>query len=188
MSDNATPSLADFLNRERDVETPEQTKELDIIDEGIRQYRAQKSHPNRINVYPLGSRIVVKPEAAETTTQTGLVIPDVSQEKPQRGRVLAVGPGREIVDRDGNVTVVRSKIQPGHTVLYSKYAGSIIVVDNPDYRPNNPSSLSNEEAPGTSPEVKPKLDLLVLSEADVLGIVLPPGQFDLGDGPQPAHE
>jgi chaperonin GroES len=145
-------------------------------------FATRTTHPNQINVYPLGSRIVVKPEAAETTTQTGLVIPDMSQEKPQRGRVLAVGPGREIVDRDGNVTVVRSKIQPGHTVLYSKYAGSIIVVDNPDYDPHAP-----EYNTPTSDAAKPKLDLLVLSEADVLGIVLPPGQFDLGDGPISAH-
>lgn len=144
-------------------------------------FATRTTHPNRINVYPLGSRIVVKPEDSETRTQTGLVIPEMSQEKPQRGLVLAVGPGREIVDRDGNVTVVRSKIQPGHTILYSKYAGSVIVVDNPDYDPHAPEYNTPEGK-------KPKLDLLVLSEADVLGIVLPPGQFDLGDGPSPAHE
>ena len=69
---------------------------------------------------PLDDRIVVKPNDAEQTTASGLVIPDTAKEKPQEGEVLAVGPGR--VDDNGNRVPV--DVTVGDKVIYSKYGGT----------------------------------------------------------------
>ena len=72
------------------------------------------------NVRPLGDRVLVEPAAAETTTLSGIIIPETAKEKPQRGTVIAVGPGK----KDEPTTV-----KPGDTILYGKYAGTEISVD-----------------------------------------------------------
>ena len=72
---------------------------------------------------PLDDRIVVKPNEAEQTTASGLVIPDTAKEKPQQGEVLAVGPGRWS-DEKGTHTPLDIKV--GDVVLYSKYGGTEI--------------------------------------------------------------
>ena len=72
---------------------------------------------------PLDDRIVVKPNEAEQTTASGLVIPDTAKEKPQQGEVLAVGPGRWSDDK-GTHTPLDIKV--GDIVLYSKYGGTEI--------------------------------------------------------------
>jgi len=72
------------------------------------------------NVKPLHDRVIVKPAAAETVSKGGIIIPDTAQEKPQRGTVIAVGPGK----KDEPTTV-----KEGDTVLYGKYAGTEIPVD-----------------------------------------------------------
>lgn len=77
-----------------------------------------------MNIKPLADRVVVKPAEAETTTKSGLIIPDTAKEKPQRGTIIAVGNGK----KDEPLTV---KI--GDTVLYGKYAGTEIAVDGADY-------------------------------------------------------
>ena len=79
-----------------------------------------------MNLQPLEDRIVVRSSEAESTTASGLVIPDTAQEKPQQGEVIAVGPGRRS-DHSGDVIPV--DVAVGDTVVYSKYGGTEITVD-----------------------------------------------------------
>lgn len=74
----------------------------------------------KVNITPLHDRVIVKPAAAETKTAGGIIIPDTAKEKPQRGTVIAAGPGK----KDEPVTV-----KAGDTVLYGKYAGTEINLD-----------------------------------------------------------
>ncbi|MGE0306877.1 MAG: co-chaperone GroES [Acidimicrobiia bacterium] len=78
---------------------------------------------------PLDDRIVVKPNEAEQTTASGLVIPDTAKEKPQQGKVIAVGAGRRS-ETTGELIPVDVKV--GDTVVYSKYGGTEITVDGQD--------------------------------------------------------
>jgi len=82
-----------------------------------------------MNLKPLGDRIVVKPEEeTEARTASGLVIPDTAKEKPQLGKVLAVGPGEY---KDGER--VPLDVKEGDTVFYSKYGGTEVKVEGVDY-------------------------------------------------------
>ncbi len=81
-----------------------------------------------MNVKPLEDRIVVRPNESETTTASGLVIPDTAKEKPQQGEVLAVGPGR--TTDEGKV--IPSAVKVGDVVLYSKYGGTEVTVKGED--------------------------------------------------------
>ncbi|GAA2162259.1 co-chaperone GroES [Actinomadura napierensis] len=83
----------------------------------------------KVALKPLEDRIVVQPLEAETTTASGLVIPDTAKEKPQEGTVLAVGPGR--VDDKGERVPVDVKV--GEIVLYSKYGGTEVKYNNEEY-------------------------------------------------------
>ena len=74
----------------------------------------------KVAIKPLEDRILVQANEAETTTASGIVIPDTAKEKPQEGTVIAVGPGR--VDDNGNRVPVDVKV--GDTVIYSKYGGT----------------------------------------------------------------
>jgi chaperonin GroES len=78
----------------------------------------------KLNVTPLHDRVIVKPAAAEEKTAGGIIIPDTAKEKPQRGTVIAAGPGK----KDEPVTV-----KNGDTVLYGKYAGTEIQIGGEDY-------------------------------------------------------
>ena len=78
--------------------------------------KAKKASPN---VVPLGDRIVVKQSRQEEVRASGLVIPDTAREKPQLGKVIAVGPGR-IDDNGKRVTM---DVKNGDRVLYAKYSG-----------------------------------------------------------------
>ena len=82
-----------------------------------------------MNLQPLEDRIVVQASDAESTTASGLVIPDPAQEKPQQGEVLAVGPGRRS-DQTGEIIPV--DVAVGDTVVYSKYGGTEITVEGQD--------------------------------------------------------
>lgn len=73
---------------------------------------------------PINDRVVVKPAEAEEKTAGGIILPDTAKEKPQRGTVIAVGPGK-----DGNAMTVAE----GDTVLYGKYAGQEINHEGQDY-------------------------------------------------------
>lgn len=95
-----------------------------------------------MSLKPLDDRIVVQPNEAEQTTASGLVIPDTAKEKPQQGKVLAVGPGKRA---ENSGELIPLGIEVGQTVLYSKYGGTEITVEGED--------------------------LLILSSRDVLAIV-----------------
>ena len=80
----------------------------------------------KLNLKPLGSRVVVKPLAREEMTKSGIVLPDTAKEKPQEGEVLAVGPGRWDEDGEKRIPV---DVAVGDRVLYSKYAGTEVKID-----------------------------------------------------------
>ncbi len=77
---------------------------------------------------PLGDRVIVQAVEEEETTSSGIVLPDTAKEKPQKGKVLAVGDGK--VDDDGNR--IPLDVSEGDEVLYSKYGGTEIKVDGED--------------------------------------------------------
>ena len=79
---------------------------------------------SKINIKPLADRVLILPAAAETKTSSGIIIPDSAKEKPQKGTVVAVGPGT-----DENPITVKA----GNSVLYGKYAGTELQHDGEDY-------------------------------------------------------
>jgi chaperonin GroES len=90
---------------------------------------------------PLGSRVVIKALDREEVTKSGILIPDTAKEKPQEGKVLAVGPG----DRDENGKRIPVELKEGDKVLFQKYAGTEFKLDGEE--------------------------LLILSEKDVLALI-----------------
>jgi chaperonin GroES len=92
-------------------------------------------------IKPLGDRVVIKALEAEQKTKSGIVLPDTVKEKPQEGEIIAVGAGK--VMENGQRVAIEVKV--GDKVLFSKYAGTEVKVDDKDY--------------------------LVLSERDILAIV-----------------
>jgi len=82
-----------------------------------------------MNIKPLSDRLVVKPAPAEEKVQGGIIIPDSAKEKPQRGEVVAVGPGR--VADSGNA--IPMTVKKGDIVLYGKYSGTEVTIDNEEY-------------------------------------------------------
>jgi chaperonin GroES len=77
-----------------------------------------------VNVKPLGDRVLVEPQEAEVKTASGIIIPDSAQEKPQKGKVLAVGKGTKDVEME---------LKTGDVVLYGKYSGTEIKLDDKTY-------------------------------------------------------
>ena len=77
---------------------------------------------------PLSDRVLVEPSEAEDVTPGGIVLPDAAKEKPTKGKILAVGPGK--LDDSGQVVAMSVKV--GDTVLYEKYGGSNIKIDGQD--------------------------------------------------------
>ena len=94
-----------------------------------------------IKLQPLGDRVVVRPAAREETTRSGIVLPDTSKEKPQRGEIVAAGKGR--LNEDGDR--VEMDVKVGDTVLFAKYAGT---------------EFKHEDE-----------ELLILSEKDILAVL-----------------
>jgi chaperonin GroES len=94
-----------------------------------------------LNIKPLGDRVVLKVLEAEEKTASGIVLPDTAKEKPQQGKILAVGPGK--YGEDGKVMPM--SVKEGDTVLFAKYAGTEIKYDGEE--------------------------LLILKESDLLAIV-----------------
>jgi chaperonin GroES len=80
------------------------------------------------SIKPLADRVVVKAVEAEDKTASGLFIPDTAKEKPQKGTVIAVGPGRF-----ENGAKIDMTVKEGDTVYYGKYSGTEINLDNTDY-------------------------------------------------------
>jgi chaperonin GroES len=92
-------------------------------------------------IKPLGDRVVVKAMPREEITKSGIVLPDTAKEKPQEGKIVAVGPGR--VTDDGKRVPV--EVKEGDVVIYAKYAGSEVKLDDDE--------------------------LLILGEKDILAII-----------------
>ena len=78
----------------------------------------------KLNIKPLADRVIIEPSAAEDRTAGGIIIPDTAKEKPQRGTVVAVGPGK----KNEPLTV-----KVGDAVLYGKFAGTEITFGDQDY-------------------------------------------------------
>jgi chaperonin GroES len=78
-----------------------------------------------IELKPLGNRVVIEPLEQEEITAGGIVLPETAKEKPQKGKVLSVGPGER--DEDGDR--IPLDVAPGDTVLFAKYAGTEIKVE-----------------------------------------------------------
>tara|TARA_Y100000994_G_C15513577_1_gene368599 strand:- start:411 stop:680 length:270 start_codon:yes stop_codon:yes gene_type:complete len=77
-----------------------------------------------MKIKPLADRVLVEPSAAETKTASGIIIPDTAQEKPQKGKIIAVGPGT----KENPVT-----LKVGDQILYGKYSGTELKHDSVDY-------------------------------------------------------
>lgn len=81
-----------------------------------------------MKLVPLGDKVVLKQLEAEETTKSGIVLPGQAKEKPQQAEVIAVGPGAEV---DGKL--VEMQVKPGDKVVYSKYSGSEVKLDDVEY-------------------------------------------------------
>jgi chaperonin GroES len=92
-------------------------------------------------IRPLGDRIVVKPTPSEEKTKSGIVLPETAKEKPQEGEVIAVGSGR-LLETGQRVPI---DLKAGDKILFSKYAGNEVKIDDADY--------------------------LIMRETDVLGVI-----------------
>ena len=77
-----------------------------------------------MKLVPLGDRVVLKPLAAEETTKSGIILPGQNKEKPQQAEVVAVGPGTD---------EVKMEVKKGDQVIYSKYSGNEVKIDDEDY-------------------------------------------------------
>jgi chaperonin GroES len=82
-----------------------------------------------MDLQPLGDRLIVEALDEEETTSSGIVLPDTAKEKPQRGRVLAVGPGPR--DEDGNH--IKMELEEGDEIIFSKYGGTDIKLGPDEY-------------------------------------------------------
>ena len=94
-----------------------------------------------VNLTPLGDRVVIKPLGREETTKSGIVLPDTAKEKPQRGTVVAAGPGR----RDDDGDRIEMDVKVGDQVLFAKYSGTEFKLDDDE--------------------------LLIIAEKDILAII-----------------
>ena len=94
-----------------------------------------------MNIKPLGDRVLVKPVEEDEQVRGGIIIPDTAKEKPQQGKVVAVGPGK--IGDDGKLLPMN--VEAGQTILYGKYAGTEVKIEDEDY--------------------------LIMSESDIFGIV-----------------
>ena len=92
-------------------------------------------------IKPLNDRVVILPAEADTKTKSGIVIPDTSKEKPQKGKVVAVGSGKML----DNGQRAAMEVKEGDTVIFNKYSGTEVKVDDVEY--------------------------LVIRESDILGIL-----------------
>jgi chaperonin GroES len=77
-----------------------------------------------VKIKPLADRVLIQPMEAETKTASGIYIPDSAQEKPQKGKVIAVGSGTKDIEME---------VKKGDTVLYGKFSGSELSVEGTDY-------------------------------------------------------
>ena len=81
-----------------------------------------------MKLVPLGDRVVIKQLVAEETTKSGIVLPGQSKEKPQQAEVVAVGPGGMVDGKE-----VTMQVKPGDSIIYSKYAGTEVKIEEDEY-------------------------------------------------------
>ena len=81
-----------------------------------------------MKLVPLGDRVVLKQIAAEETTKSGIILQDQAQEKPQQAEVIAVGPGGVVDGKE-----ITMQVKEGQKVIYSKYAGTNVKLENEEY-------------------------------------------------------
>jgi len=91
----------------------------------------------RMNIKPLGDRVLVEAIELEEVIKGGIVIPDSAKEKPQEAKVVAIGPGK----RDDNGKLIPMDVKVGDTVLTSKYGGTEIKIDDKEYKILNASDI-----------------------------------------------
>ncbi len=84
----------------------------------------------KLSIKPLADRVLVKPAPAEEVTKGGIFLPDTAQEKPQKGEIVAIGPGKISEDTGKNIPM---SVKVGDMVLYGKYSGTEIKIDGEDY-------------------------------------------------------
>lgn len=84
---------------------------------------------SKMKLRPLGDRVVVEPLEAEEKTKGGIILPDTAKEKPQEGKVVAVGKGKT----DENGKLIPMEVKVGDKVLYGKYAGTEITIEGKEY-------------------------------------------------------
>ncbi len=82
-----------------------------------------------MNIKPLSDRAVIKPAPPDEKVQGGIIIPDTAKEKPQKGEIVAVGPGK--ASDTGEIIAMSVKV--GDSVLYGKYSGTEVTIDTEDY-------------------------------------------------------
>ena len=82
-----------------------------------------------MKIKPLADRVVVKAEAVEEKTASGIILPDTAKEKPQMGKVVAVGPGKT----SDSGSIMKMSVKVGDKVLYGKYSGTEVSFENNDY-------------------------------------------------------
>jgi len=82
-----------------------------------------------VKLQPMGDRLVVKPMQSEEKTKSGIYLPDTAKEKPQEGKVIAVGPGR-VTDEGKRIPV---EVEVGDIIIYAKYGGSEIKIEDEEY-------------------------------------------------------
>jgi chaperonin GroES len=83
----------------------------------------------KINLKPLGDRVIVKAMEAEEKTKGGIILPDTAKEKPIEGTIVAAGPGR--VSDDGKI--IKMEVKVGDKILYGKYSGTEVTVEGEEY-------------------------------------------------------
>ncbi len=81
-----------------------------------------------VKLQPMGNRLVVKPMQSEEKTKSGIYLPDTAKEKPQEGKVIAVGPGK-VTDEGKRIPM---EVEVGDVIIYAKYGGSEIKIDDED--------------------------------------------------------
>ena len=84
---------------------------------------------SKLNIKPLGDRIVIKPMEAEEKTKGGIILPDTVKEKPVEGTIVAAGPGRK--SDDGKI--VEMEVKVGEKILYGKYSGTEVTIAGEEY-------------------------------------------------------
>lgn len=82
-----------------------------------------------VKVKPLGDRVLVQPEAEEEQVKGGIIIPDTAKEKPQRGKIVAIGTGKT----DDSGKKIALNVKKGDSVLYGKYSGTEVRLEDEDY-------------------------------------------------------